>query len=56
VIEVFTGNTVAPGTLGSQIEIVHKRFGLQDLVVLGDREQIANKQIDATVRDELGVG
>lgn len=44
-IEVFPGNTGDPKTLGSQIEKVRKRFGLQRVVFVGDRGMITSARI-----------
>jgi transposase len=48
-IEVFEGNRGDPTTLGSQIEKVRHRFGLQRVVFVGDRGMIT----EARIRQEL---
>jgi hypothetical protein len=45
-VEVFAGNTSDPKTLGSQIAKVRERFGLQRIVLVGDRGMITQARID----------
>ncbi len=49
-IEAFDGNTSDPNTLAAQIEKLKQRFGLQRIVLVGDRGMIT----DARIREELG--
>ena len=48
-IEVFEGNTGDPSTVGNQIAKLKERFGLQRVVMVGDRGMIT----DARIRDDL---
>ena len=48
-VEVFDGNTGDPSTVASQIEKIRERFGLSDVVLVGDRGMITS----ARIRDDL---
>ena len=48
-VEVFDGNTADPATLGTQIEKVRVRFGLERVIWVGDRGLITA----ARIREEL---
>lgn len=48
-VEVFEGNTGDPATLAPQLVKMRERFGLKDLVVVGDRGLITS----ARIRDDL---
>jgi hypothetical protein len=48
-VEVFEGNTSDPKTLATQIEKLKQRFGLDRVVLVGDRGMIT----DARIREEL---
>lgn len=48
-VEVFEGNTADPATLGSQLDKLQGRFGLEHLVVVGDRGLVT----EARIREEL---
>ena len=54
-IEVFEGNTADPMTLGTQIKKVRTRFGIQRLVLVGDRGMITQARIDEELRDVEGL-
>jgi hypothetical protein len=54
-VEVFEGNTADPMTLGSQIAKVRERFGLQRVVIVGDRGMITQARIDQELRDIEGL-
>ncbi|MBV9981960.1 IS1634 family transposase [Bradyrhizobium sp.] len=49
-VEVFEGNTADPTTLGVQIEKLKARFGIERVVLVGDRGMITA----ARIRDDLG--
>src|ERR1700729_3693063 len=49
-IEVFEGDTGDPSTLGAQIDKIRTRFGLQRIVLVGDRGMITQARIDAELR------
>lgn len=51
-VEVFEGNVGDPKTLLPQVEKVRKGFGLDRLVMVGDRGMISNVQVDALRRLE----
>ena len=46
-VEVFGGKTGDPSTVGSALDRVQKRFGLQNVVMVGDRGMITNARIKA---------
>lgn len=46
-VSVFDGNTADPKTLLPQVEKVKNNFGIDRLVMVGDRGMITNVQIDA---------
>jgi hypothetical protein len=46
-IEVFAGNTADPMTLSSQVQKLKTRFGLERVVVVGDRGMITSARIGA---------
>jgi len=45
-IEVFKGNTQDPKTISNQIKKVVQRFGGKEVIFVGDRGMIKNKQIE----------
>jgi len=49
-VSVFDGNTGDPKTLLPQVEKARKSFGLERLVMVGDRGMISNVQIDAIAK------
>jgi ribosome-associated translation inhibitor RaiA len=49
-VAVFEGNTADPKTLLSQVETTKKVFGIDKLVMAGDRGMISSVQIDAIRR------
>jgi hypothetical protein len=51
-VSVFEGNVADPKTLLGQVEKVRKGFGLDRLVMVGDRGMISNVQIEAMRRLE----
>ncbi len=48
-VEVFAGNAGDPSTLASQIHKLRQRFGLERVIVVGDRGMIT----DARIREDL---
>jgi len=48
-VEVFEGNTADPNTIKSQLIKVRQRFGIQRVVLVGDRGMIT----DARIREDL---
>ena len=51
-VSVFEGNTGDPKTLLPQVEKARKDFGIDRLVMVGDRGMISNVQIDAIAKLE----
>jgi hypothetical protein len=54
-IEVFEGNTGDPKTLQPQIDKVRKRFGIQRVVMVGDRGLITSQRIEESMRGVEGL-
>jgi transposase len=54
-VEVFEGNVADPMTLGTQIQKVRDRFGINQLVLVGDRGMITQARIDEELRDVDGL-
>ena len=48
-IEVFDGNTADPSTLATQIDKLKQRFGLDHVVLVGDRGMITQARITADI-------
>ena len=44
-VEVFAGNTADPKTVASQVNKLRQRFGLSDVVLVGDRGMITSARI-----------
>jgi transposase len=53
-LSVFEGQTADPKTLLPQVETVRDRFGIRELVLVGDRGMISQTQIE-TLRTYVGV-
>jgi Transposase DDE domain len=49
-VEVFEGNVGDPSTLASQISKLKQRFGLEHVVLIGDRGMITEARINETVK------
>ncbi len=49
-VEVFEGNVGDPATLASQISKLKERFGLERVVLIGDRGMITEARIEQTVK------
>ena len=54
-VEVFSGNTGDPKTLGSQVRKLKERFCLSRLVLVGDRGMITQARIRADLKTQEGV-
>jgi transposase len=54
-VSVFPGNTLDHQTLMSQTEMMRDQFGIQTMVVVGDRGMITQKLIDTELRGIPGV-
>jgi Transposase DDE domain len=54
-VEVFPGNTADPATVEAQIEKLRVRFGLTDIVLVGDRGMLTSARIER-LRETGGIG
>lgn len=54
-VDVYAGNTRDPKTVPDQVCKLRERFGLQRVVLVGDRGMLTQTQID-TLRDQPGLG
>ena len=54
-VSVYPGNTGDPTTVPDQVEMLKSRFGLNHLVLVGDRGMLTQTQID-TVKTHPGLG
>ncbi|MCI0584892.1 MAG: IS1634 family transposase, partial [Chloroflexi bacterium] len=54
-VEAFTGNTADPATLEAQIGKLRDRFGLTDVVLVGDRGMLTSARIER-LREIGGIG
>ena len=54
-IEVFEGNTGDPSTLGFQIAKIRERFGIERVVLVGDRGMITSARIQEEMKDVEGL-
>ena len=54
-IRVFPGNTADPTAFSEIVEVVRERFGLSELVMVGDRGMITSARIEA-LRELSGMG
>jgi len=54
-VDVYPGNTGDPTTVPDQVSKLRKRFGLSQIVLVGDRGMLTQTQID-TLREYPGLG
>jgi hypothetical protein len=54
-VEAFRGNTADPATIETQIDKVRTRFGLTDIVLVGDRGMLTSARIER-LREVGGIG
>ncbi len=54
-VEAFPGNTADPATVEAQVEKLRSRFGLTDIVLVGDRGMLTSARIDR-LREAGGIG
>lgn len=54
-VAVYPGNTADPSTVADQVETLKGRFGLERVVLVGDRGMLTQTQID-TLREYPGIG
>lgn len=51
-VEVFPGSTGDPATVASQIKTLRERFGLERIIIVGDRGMLTNARIDELREDQ----
>lgn len=54
-VDVYPGNTTDPTTVPDQVNKLRERFGLQQVVLVGDRGMLTSTQIEA-IQDYPGLG
>ena len=54
-VEVYPGNTGDPSTVPDQVGKLQQRFGLERVILVGDRGMLTQTQIDA-LKDHPGIG
>ena len=54
-VDVYRGNTGDPSTVSDQVDKLRERFGLERVVLVGDRGMLTQTQID-TLREYPGLG
>jgi hypothetical protein len=54
-VEAFSGNTADPATLETQVAKIRARFGLTDIVLIGDRGMLTSARIER-LREVGGIG
>ena len=54
-VEVFEGNTADPKTVPAQVKKLRERFGLKQVVFIGDRGMITSARIREDMADDQGV-
>ena len=54
-VDVYAGNTADPSTLPDQVEKLKSRFGMKEVVVVGDRGLLTQAQIES-LRRRPGIG
>lgn len=50
-VEVYSGNTSDPATVGDQLRKLRERFGIQRAIVVGDRGMLTSARLDAAAGD-----
>ena len=54
-VDVFEGNLADPNTVATQVEKLQKRFGLAEVVLVGDRGMLTSARIEA-LKEVGGIG
>jgi transposase len=54
-VEVFAGNTADPGTVKSQIDKLRQRFGLERVILVGDRGTLTSARLREDLQTQSGV-
>jgi hypothetical protein len=53
-VRVFPGNTGDPGAFTAIVDVIRKKFGLEQMVMVGDRGMITSARIDALNQQQDG--
>ena len=54
-VDVFAGNTADPNTVAAQVDKLKNRFGISEVVLVGDRGMLTSARIEA-LKEVSGVG
>jgi len=54
-VEVFEGNTADPKTVASQIQKLKERFGLEQVILVGDRGMLTRARIEQDLKTAGGI-
>ena len=54
-VEVFAGNTADPKTVANQVNTLRERFGLRQLVLVGDRGMLTSARIREDLQPQEGI-
>ena len=54
-VDVFAGNTADPNTVAAQVDKLKNRFGIADVVLVGDRGMLTSARIEA-LKEVGGIG
>ncbi len=54
-VEVFTGNTADPNTVKGQIEKLRQRFGLERVILVGDRGTLTSARLREDLQEQPGI-
>lgn len=54
-VEVFSGDTSDPKTVAAQVSKLRERFGLERLIMVGDRGMLTQKRIEQDLRQHEGL-
>ena len=54
-VEVFTGNTADPNTVKGQIEKLRQRFGLERVILVGDRGTLTSARLRDDLKTQPGI-
>jgi transposase len=54
-VEVFEGNTGDPTTVAAQVHKIRERFGLERVVIVGDRGMLTSARINEDLKDTEGL-
>ena len=54
-VDVFSGNTADPNTVAAQVDKLKNRFGVADVVLVGDRGMLTSARIEA-LKEVGGIG